>query len=165
MSFGESYLYGDGHNNIITNLIKFVREANVQCIAVSGLSGIAIGGIVANDLKIPLICVRKKGETSVAYKNPVKLLHFTDALLFGYRHNLDYLIIDDTIDSGGTVKHIIQGINDEVCSGLRYASLTCKGVVLYASNGCCTKDDSRVQLPVYNTEHFEDKPHKCKALD
>lgn len=60
MSFGESYLYGQGHSSIVTNIITFVKRANVHCIAVSGLSGVAIGGVIANELKMPLICVRKK---------------------------------------------------------------------------------------------------------
>lgn len=109
--------------------------------------------------------LEKKGETSVAFKSPVKLLHFTDALVLGYRHSLNYLIIDDTIDSGSTVKHIIKGINDEVVGTSRYSSGTYKGVVLYASSAYCTKHDNRVQLPVYSTEHFEVRPHQCKALD
>ena len=72
-----------------------------EAIAVTGLSGLLVGPIVAIELGLPLIVVRKD----------LKCAHSTNRVE-GYAEGLKYIIIDDFVASGNTVHNIKLYIGD-----------------------------------------------------
>lgn len=81
-------------------VIKMIRSRNLEfdAIACRGFSGLLIAPIVAMRLNKALIVVRKDEKTHSSHK--VEGDH-------GAKH---YLILDDFIDGGGTVRAITEGI-------------------------------------------------------
>lgn len=96
------------------SLLKIKRKHPFEAIAFTGTSGAALAYPLSYKLKIPLICVRKS----------VRDNHFKDKLEGAIFAN-SYIIVDDCIDSGKTIKNIIKNIS------LRNQSSICKGVYLY----------------------------------
>ena len=78
----------------------------IDAIAFSGSSGCAIAFVLAAEFKIPLIYVRKDGEKS----------HGGSMVECNDRRAIikEYLIVDDFVDSGNTVNHIIQSIENQI---------------------------------------------------
>lgn len=74
----------------------------VDAIAFCGSSGCAIAFNLATRHKIPLIYVRKKGEKSHGSKVECNS---------GRTPIAKYLIVDDFVDRGTTIDHIIKSIN------------------------------------------------------
>lgn len=70
-----------------------------DAIAFTGTSGAALAYPLALALKVPLICVRKKGDGN----------HFKSSIE-GVTNSNKYLIVDDFIVSGETMDRIIQTI-------------------------------------------------------
>jgi adenine/guanine phosphoribosyltransferase-like PRPP-binding protein len=66
-------------------------------IAVTGMSGVLIGAPVAIALDIPLVVVRKKGDTSHSWR---PLINGTDA-------DGKYLFLDDFISVGNTFRRLV----------------------------------------------------------
>jgi adenine/guanine phosphoribosyltransferase-like PRPP-binding protein len=81
---------------------KLKNTLGVDAIAFCGSSGCAIAFNLATRHKIPLIYVRKKGEKSHGSKVECNAGRIPIA---------KYLIVDDFVDQGSTVDHIINSIN------------------------------------------------------
>ena len=94
---------------------------NFDTIAFCGMSGAAMAFLLAHQLKLPLLCVRKKNESS-HYRSQMG-----STLMEG---NLDcqrYLLLDDFISSGDTVNYIIESINKEI------PQAKCVAMLMYAA--------------------------------
>jgi hypothetical protein len=78
-----------------------VLYPEIEALAACGNSGVLLVGALAARLKMPVLVVRKKKDTNN-----------DDRLVNGYIGAKGYLIIDDVIDSGATVRHIITEIQD-----------------------------------------------------
>jgi hypoxanthine phosphoribosyltransferase len=98
----SSYLYEAFADlpNIVSAVANKIKQSGVKydAIAFRGVSGLLVGPSVAIALGVPFIVVRKEGENSHASFNierglPIGLVN-------------DYIIIDDLISSGDTVKEI-----------------------------------------------------------
>lgn len=101
--------------HVVRELVAFCRSNNVEAIACSGVSGLLVAPIIALELQVPLIVVRKTGESSHAGGRKVECTAaFTD-----------YLIIDDFVGNGDTVSYIQKRIRETD----KHA--TCIGVVQY----------------------------------
>lgn len=96
-------------HRITKTLARFPREVGIVC---TGLSGILIGVPAAEKTERQFAIVRKKGETSHAC-NEVE----------GYKL-AEYVIVDDFIDSGDTIRRIIDAMNKRNES-------SCRAVLLY----------------------------------
>lgn len=80
---------------------KLINENKSYAIACCGMSGMLIGPEVANRLKWPVWIVRKAKEKSHSYLS-----------VEGDISVKDYIIIDDFIDTGETIKYINRKISD-----------------------------------------------------
>jgi adenine/guanine phosphoribosyltransferase-like PRPP-binding protein len=87
----------------IRRMTKFLkaRQHEFDAIAVRGVSGVLVGGPLSLRLRKPLIVVRKKEDNSHSCYR-----------IEGDKTATRYVIIDDLIASGRTVKHIIDGMKD-----------------------------------------------------
>lgn len=86
------------------NIKEFQKTHRVDAIAIRGMSGALIGGIISNKLGIPLMCVRK-GKSHSDFK--------VETYLTEYKPQINYIIIDDLICSGRTITAIIQEVKKE----------------------------------------------------
>ncbi len=113
----SAYLYEplkmDGINPIVRRCVKRIKASGIEfdAIAFRGMSGAVIAPVLAAKLKKGLIAVRKSDENTHSY---VKVEGLRDAR---------YLIVDDFVDSGHTIKTIIKEIKEwdngkGVCVGL-----------------------------------------------
>lgn len=91
-------------------------------IAFTGMSGAAMAFLLSHWMDVPLLCVRKKTDSS----------HFVSSspprYLEGHAHEVrKYLIVDDFIASGASVRYMIDTIRET-----NYRA-ECVGMLLYAA--------------------------------
>ena len=98
---------------------KLQKELKFEAIAFTGHSGSGIAYPLWYYTGIPLICVRKNKESS-----------HTGSLIEGGGEYHRYLILDDFISTGETVKTIMQEIDKY--SRIHLTQCECVGVFLYA---------------------------------
>jgi orotate phosphoribosyltransferase-like protein len=98
--------------------LKF--EHDFDTIAFCGTSGAAMAFILAHELKVELLCVRKKDDGS-------HFLEFNKNPLEGNVDAKKYLIVDDFVCSGRTVNYIIESINTHM------PTAKCVAMVMYAA--------------------------------
>jgi len=117
----ESVFCVEDHQKIIQRMVVKVEKLksilSFQAIACTGVSGFAVAFPIAYECKLPVIAVRKSGESSHG-----------DKIEMGYKKRIiihKYLIVDDFIESGSTIRSIIKNIN-------KYDdALECAGILLY----------------------------------
>ena len=102
---------------------RLKEERGFDTIAFSGMSGAAMAFILANEMKLPLLCVRKKGESS-HYVNG-----YEDRILEGNLTTEKFLLVDDFISSGKTVNYMLDCIKKDIPTAV------CVGMLMYAGYG------------------------------
>jgi adenine/guanine phosphoribosyltransferase-like PRPP-binding protein len=147
------YIQGSSHTSIILNhefrnmivmeAVKKLRVYDFDIIVACGTSGLIVVPQVAEILKKNILVVRKINEKCYS--------EFSTEGVAPYR----YVILDDLICSGKTVKHIKRTIKDE------YPYAKCIGIYCYLSKECAYKDDidgsalclRDLGVPLLNTCH------------
>ena len=108
-------------NRLEKKIIAFRKHVPIDAIAFTGTSGAAAAYPISYKLKIPLVCIRKARSS-----------HYQD--LYEGRTNIGkYIIIDDCIDTGRTVRRIRKIIKNEASQSKLV------GIFLYAG-GIYTKE-------------------------
>lgn len=106
-------------NKTIEELVQYIQSSNLKfdSLVVTGISGLVIGSILSYKINKNLCVVRKNRKTHSLLK------------VESGRDIIDsYLIIDDIMDSGKTVRSIIKELrNAERISGLK----RCIGGIFY----------------------------------
>ena len=95
-------------NFTIKNIREYIQRKKIsfEFVAVTGVSGLVVGSIVAHKLKKRLIVVRKKNDSSNATCE-------VEGIPSGHNQTKKrYIIIDDLISSGGTIRRIISQIKN-----------------------------------------------------
>lgn len=105
------------------NFGRFIKTTPVEAIAFTGSSGAAIGFYLATRFKLPCIYVRKGGEQSHGF--PI------ECNATGETHN--YMIADDFISSGATVRRVVRKIERQAVEA--GASVpTCVGIICFTDD-------------------------------
>jgi hypothetical protein len=145
---------------VVTSLADAIRRRKLDfnAIAFRGMSGALVTPMLCRRLKKGMIVCRKDSEQS--HGKPVE----------GYLVGGNYIIVDDFIGSGHTVKEIVKAIekwwtthtSPSACPPLTIPCFKPLAVFIY-TRGDCMKyirlDDDRDEVvPVYGTE----KPNKTK---
>lgn len=124
-------------NEAIGLLTEFRKHTPFDAIAFTGVSGAALAFPLSFALGIPLLCVRKQGESS---HSPYKVE--------GDYSAERYVIVDDFISSGSTVNRIQDDIESEI-SGVPELV----GLYLYKDAGNYSWTDiHNNEIPVLPTE-------------
>lgn len=89
----------------------------IEALAVRGSSGLGMGTPVSMLTGIPLIYVRKDGERNATHGTPIEGS--------AKRMLSTYMVFDDTIASGNTVKRIVEDIHE------RFPTLIPQGIFLF----------------------------------
>lgn len=105
----------------ITIAERLKKEEGFDTIAFSGMSGAAMAFLLSHWMNVPLLCVRKKTDTSHFVSSSRKFLEGNA------RDVQKYLIVDDFISSGATVQYIIDTIQEN-----KYDA-KCVGMLMYAA--------------------------------
>jgi orotate phosphoribosyltransferase-like protein len=142
-------IYGDGTFDDLARVVdltvdKLKKHAHeFDTIVVCGLSGVVVGSPVALRLCKPLVIIRKADDTNIH--------HCGGQIVNPYRleRSRRYLILDDFISSGRTVKYI----HDRVTLALKHAldgQPKCVGACLYeelCQDSDAIRDVSTLCLP------------------
>lgn len=130
MRFGTAYLdsifqsplkYRRLIDKIAKRLIALKKKTTFGAIAFRGQSGAALAYPLSAQLNIPIICVRKPTEVSHGQ------------IIEGTERNIKkYVIIDDFMESGKTIKAILAAI-DKKKDYLKEGRAECVGIVLYTT--------------------------------
>ena len=112
----------DEYTKVVDDAVKIAMDVRCQhmfdTIAFSGHSGSAIAYPLSYRMGIPLICVRKSGENSHFVKENPKLLE-------GHMTTKKYVIVDDFISSGDTVRRMLKTIKDNL------PNAECVGMIMF----------------------------------
>ena len=133
-----SYLHEVFYPNIFRKKVKtatlkvksFKEKNGIDAIAFTGTSGAALAYPVAYNLNLGLINVRKLTERS----------HFTRGdygPVEGFLSSKKYVIIDDFIESGKTIKYILSNVK-KAQKAQFMSPASCSAILLYGST-----DDAR----------------------
>jgi len=138
----ESALSNYGRKEICERLIASIKNSHIEfdAIAVRGASGLIIGPIVAYLFDKPLVVIRRDNELDNHN------CHGSNIVEYNCCFNT-YIILDDLVCSGKTVKTIIKNINKETDK-----EADCVGVFLYERH--CDPEIVRktgIKIPVYLT--------------
>lgn len=98
------YLPEERRRVIDALVLAVLKLPHVDFIVGCGASGSTIGCAVAYELDLPLAIVRKDGESCHSRYHKVQ----GDNLMSG-----DYVVIDDLIDTGRTVQHIVDALDED----------------------------------------------------
>ena len=115
--------YGQLVDRIADQLEALRKKQSFTGMVFRGTSGAAMAYPLSARLHIPLICVRKKGEDSHGFD------------VEGPQANVRrYIIIDDFIETGTTIKALIDAMDNENKwdKPSKYNRTRCSGIVLYA---------------------------------
>lgn len=118
----DSDFHQDTVKQFTNDIRKFYKKTEFTHMVVTGLSGQSIAWPIAYLTGIPIVVLRKRGEKSHSYSR-----------FAGDGHIEKYIIIDDFIESGKTIKRILSTIekNDYTDDGDPPAE--CIGIFLYNS--------------------------------
>ena len=86
----------------VATAIKNLKDVSFDTVAVRGVSGMTLGSILAHVLKKNL-CIIRKDDGSHSCRELESGRHFQGR----------YIIVDDLIDTGKTIKAIIKAIEDD----------------------------------------------------
>ncbi|SKA18081.1 hypothetical protein SAMN02745126_04021 [Enhydrobacter aerosaccus] len=113
------------------------NKESITHIVCSGVSGQAVAWPVSYKLGLPVCVVRKEGEQSHA------------GCISGYGELQDYVILDDLIATGNTIRYITGKIDATYRSGKQYdTEPRCRAVFLYADRSRGSFDQGRFGVPV-----------------
>jgi orotate phosphoribosyltransferase len=134
---GESAFDGKRSHKLIKSMIKLIKKEGIRfsTIVYRGHSGAIVAPAVAVQMRKNLALVRKPKESSHSHRK-----------VEGYlAEGMKYIIIDDFIDSGKTIKTITDAISDEAFNA------KCVGVFLWQANSWSAKayDSEGKEITVY----------------
>lgn len=132
----------------IVHELKNPILGDIDFIVGTGLSGTLLLIPVSMKSKIPCAVVRKQDEDAHS-KSTENLRQLVKR---GSSRSLKrYVIIDDFIEEGNTVKKIINILNDENIYNAYYCDsfvLECAGIILYQSNTNFTNFSKEIGVPI-----------------
>jgi orotate phosphoribosyltransferase len=95
-------------NLVISKIVRCLKKVDFNAIAISGYSMSLISPIVATKLNKQIVVVRKMDETCHSYNRVEGFVG----------RKKKYVIIDDCVSSGNTIKHITTYLCDHQCVGV-----------------------------------------------
>jgi hypoxanthine phosphoribosyltransferase len=129
-------VYSGQFLKLVPEAVKKVRqlrkEFKFDAIAFSGSSGAALAFPLSFFLKIPLIHVRKGSS------------HYGSGRIEGTISSKKYLIVDDFIDRGNTMKRIMKSINDDLGKEAKPVA-----IFLYDSMRLASFTYNKKQIPIF----------------
>lgn len=121
--------------NAVQGTTRAIRDLHFDAIAFSGMSGALVAPSVAMALRKPMILARKDTDDSHAGRGVVEGALDADT----------YIIIDDFISYGDTVRRIHSSITTAAEKHIRPHKIICVGIYLYRYNELYTAKNADVR--------------------
>lgn len=118
-------VHADKRRTAVEWMVERLKHVRFDAVAVTGVSGISMGAIVAYEMNKSLVVVRKEKEESHSYykiEGPLEA---------------SYVIVDDLVASGATIKRIVEQL-------AAVSTAVCNGVICYSSNSWKSLTESSV---------------------
>ena len=112
------------YDNVIERAVRLLRHVEFDTIVFRGFSGAVVGPAVALRLRKPWALIRKEGDNSHSCKSIEGIVHG------------DYIIIDDFVATGTTIRKIVTACGNADCVGVYFYDY---GWV----EGCNSREDHR----------------------
>lgn len=128
-------------------LPEMMQRLDAQAVAVMGKSGLSLAFAVSMLIDFPLMVVRKRGEYS--HGNPVEGTEEIDIKR--------YLVLDDFVSSGDTVRNLCEIVEERACSTVG-AHPRCVGVLQYMRQNCTDDPPDYVACTVWMPKWREGVP-------
>lgn len=126
---------------------RVMREVEAEVVVVRGLSGIVVATAMAALFNTPFAVVRKDKESSHS-TNGFEVN--TDRSDFSDRIYDDWMIVDDLIATGATLRAIAESIKESLTIEGR-----CKGIALYANGDSSTSERKFWKINGYDAPIFD----------
>lgn len=131
----------------VRDMVALVKNSGIKFdfVAFRGTSGALIAPCVAERLRKPFVMVRKKDGSHAHYEVEIPMV------LTEKSEPLNYIVIDDLVSTGDTVKEIEKKLNNEVKERHLALPPTLKGVFLYQPSLWTSLDGVRriLNVPIY----------------
>jgi adenine/guanine phosphoribosyltransferase-like PRPP-binding protein len=128
-------VYGKEFLKLVPRTVKKIRAIRrkypFDAIAFTGSSGAALAYPLSYLLKLPLIHVRKGSS------------HYSGGKIEGTISSKRYLIIDDFIETGASIRRLIKAVSSELDAATPVA------ICLYSSNRMADFDYKDQEIPVF----------------
>lgn len=134
--------------HLAVRIPELMKQTGAQAIVVTGKSGISLAFATLMLIDFPLVVVRKEEEN--AHGSSVEGLDGVDVD--------KYLILDDFVASGATVRRVVDkleryGFTGDPVADADLVALTCVGVVMYAEReDYAAREFGSVRLPLFGAE-------------
>ena len=93
---------------------KHAGQLKAEAIVGCGHSGLIVGSILAYEMKIPFVAIRRPTDTPVAGGKGIDLTNF----YFNYgKHPTRFVIVDDCVATGGTFRNMLKALNRNLVFG------------------------------------------------
>lgn len=154
---GAYYLQGVLHpqsrKEVLARLLAAVKKYGLKfdAVAFRGHSGLLAGPMLADALDKPMLVVRKEAEKHDSHSSAsVEASHHVDR----FQRSFKYVIVDDLVGSGRTVRGIVESIEKASAFDLpQQSKRECVGVLVYHQ---FDKDDYlKANVPVYDAVEIE----------
>jgi len=141
----DSILDRRSANFVINEVVQYIKDSRVEfdSIAFCGMSGALIAPIVGFLLNKPILMVRKEDKSHSSHK------------VEGYEDTRRYIIIDDFICSGDTIRNIVTQIN---CNSKHSGHTKAKPVAIFLYHTMDNRsfmdiemNDGEIEVPIYST--------------
>lgn len=143
-------------HTLVRHVVPAAKMMGAEAIAVRGTSGLSVAFGMRMLTNFPIIVCRKDGETSHSC-NPISVL-WEDPDQYSYAMLRKYVILDDMVSSGSTVRGIARDLKDAECVGVfTYQELlppsTTESVrasfTLHYSHGIALDYEDSERVPLY----------------
>lgn len=125
VQFNTASLRAKAHE-LAAVLPEMMHRLEADAVAVTGKSGLSLAFATLMLIDFPLIVVRKRGENS--HGNPIEGTPSVDVR--------KYIILDDFVSSGSTIKTMVGSIDEMYDSSMSSSgSMRCVGVLQYLREG------------------------------
>jgi hypothetical protein len=111
---------------------EFRRSYPVEAIAFTGVSGSAMAFPISYELNLSLVCIRRHTDPC----------HFDGGSYEGMAGIKNYIIVDDMIDTGSTVRYIQEEVRNKSPKAI------CQGIFLFNDAGNLVSEHSYCGVPL-----------------
>lgn len=132
---------------LVQHVIPAAKKMGAEAIAVRGTSGLSVAFGMRMLTDFPIIVCRKDGETSHS-AHPISVV-WEDPDQYSYAMLRKYVILDDMVSSGSTVRGIARDLKDAECVGVFTYQDLLPTSTLHYSQGVALDYENCERAPLY----------------
>lgn len=134
-------------HTLVRHVVPAAKMMGAEAIAVRGTSGLSVAFGMRMLTNFPIIVCRKDGETSHS-THPISVV-WEDPDQYSYAMLRKYVILDDMVASGSTVRGIAEDLKDAECMGVFTYQNLLPASTLHYSHGIALDHEDSKRVPLY----------------